>query len=69
VCNDRKAGTYTAAPHKRQEKQDGNFKYIETKYGAYITGYSGSSGILPQIPDKVNGLAVKALAKNYHSWG
>jgi hypothetical protein len=62
VCNDRKAGTYTADTQERRTKQDGDFQYIETKYGAYITGYKGSSGNRLQIPDKVAGLAVKALA-------
>jgi hypothetical protein len=61
VCNDRKAGTYTVDPQKRQEKKDGDFEYVETKYGAYITGYSGSSGNRLQIPEKVNALAVKAI--------
>jgi hypothetical protein len=62
VCNDRKAGTYAVDHQERQTKQDGDFPYIESKYGAYITGYRGSSGNRLQIPDKVNGLAVKAIA-------
>jgi GH24 family phage-related lysozyme (muramidase) len=61
MCNDRKAGTYTADSREPPVKQDGDFPYAETKYGAFIIGYTGSSGDGLRIPDRVNGLAVKAF--------
>ena len=65
ACNDRKAGVYTADIRQRYPDEDGDFEYIKTKYGACITGYSGSSGNRLQIPDTVGGLAVKAITGFY----
>jgi hypothetical protein len=61
VCNGRRAGTYALDAQRRPPKRDGDFEYIETKYGAFITGYYGSSGNRLVIPDRVKGLAVKAI--------
>ena len=61
VCNDRKAGTYTANRANSDRKTEADFQYIETQYGAFITGYTGSSGNRLIIPSRLGGLAVKAL--------
>jgi hypothetical protein len=60
MCNDRKAGTYTLDLKYRAPKQDGDFAYIATKYGAALTGYNGTPAAFP-IPEKAGGLAVKYL--------
>jgi hypothetical protein len=62
VCNDRKAGTYATNRAVGNVKKDGDFQYIETQYGAYVTGYTGSSGNRLIIPSKIANLPVKALS-------
>ncbi|GHU63120.1 hypothetical protein FACS189445_6360 [Spirochaetia bacterium] len=60
VCNDRKAGIYTPDLKYRAPKKDGDFEYIETKFGAALTGYNGTAASI-QIPEKAGGLVVKYL--------
>ncbi|GHV12259.1 hypothetical protein FACS189491_04920 [Spirochaetia bacterium] len=60
VCNDRKAGTYTPDLKYRAPKKDGDFEYIETKYGAALTGYNRTA-VAIQIPERAGGLTVKYL--------
>jgi hypothetical protein len=62
VCNDRRAGTYTANRAVTAEKTEADFRYIETQYGAFITNYTGSSGNRLEIPARLGGLAVKAIS-------
>jgi hypothetical protein len=64
ICNDRKGGTYTLnrGVGISNIKRDGDFQYIETPYGACITGYTGSSGNRLVIPSVIAGLTVKALS-------
>ncbi|MHC6203396.1 leucine-rich repeat domain-containing protein [Breznakiellaceae bacterium SP9] len=64
MANSRKAGTYQTDARNRPEKRDGDFGYIETKYGAYLTAYYGSSGNRLMIPEKLNGLTVTAIGDN-----
>jgi hypothetical protein len=59
-CNDRKAGTYTVDLKYRAPKESGEFKYVETRYGAAIIEYTGSATAV-RIPEKVNSLAVKYI--------
>ncbi|GHU50885.1 hypothetical protein FACS1894200_10650 [Spirochaetia bacterium] len=61
MANSRKAGTYQIDARDRTEKRDGDFGYIETKYGAYCTSYYGSSGNRLMIPETLNGLTVTAI--------
>jgi hypothetical protein len=66
-CNSRKSGTYAIdTATKFSPKRDGDFEYIETKYGAYLTKYYGSDKNLV-IPNKVNGLAVICIGENAFS--
>jgi hypothetical protein len=60
VCNDRKAGAYTPDLKYRTPKKDGDFEYIETRYGAALTKYTGTATAV-RLPEKVNGIAVKYL--------
>jgi hypothetical protein len=62
VCNDRKGGTYAANRAVGATKKEGDFQYIETQYGAYVTGYTGSSGNRLIIPSKIANLSVKAIS-------
>jgi hypothetical protein len=62
VCNDRKAGTYTANRAVGSAKTDSDFRYIETQYGAYLTGYTGSSGNRLIIPSRLANLPVKVIS-------
>ena len=62
VCNDRKGGTYATNRAIGNVKKDGDFQYVETQYGAYVTGYTGSSGNRLIIPSKIANLPVKALS-------
>jgi hypothetical protein len=59
-CNDRKAGTYTVDLKYREPKESGEFKYVETRYGAAITNYTGSATAV-RIPEKVGSLTVKYI--------
>jgi len=61
ACNDRKAGTYTANRAVAAEKTEGDFKYIETQYGAFITKYTGNAGNRLEIPSRLGGISVKAI--------
>ena len=61
VCNDRKAGTYTANRAVGAAKNEADFRYIETQYGAYITDYTGSSRNRLEIPARLGGISVKAI--------
>jgi hypothetical protein len=63
ACNDRKAGTYTPDLKYRAPKKDGDFEYIETRYGAALTKYTGEPSAI-RIPEKVNGLAVKHIGSH-----
>jgi hypothetical protein len=62
ACNDRKAGTYTANRAVAAVKTDADFRYIETQYGAFITGYTGNSGNRLEIPARLGNLPVKAIS-------
>jgi hypothetical protein len=62
ACNDRKAGTYTTNRAVAAEKTEADFKFIETQYGAFITGYTGSSGNRLEIPARLGNLPVKAIS-------
>ena len=62
VCNDRKAGTYATNRAIGNVKKEGDFQYIETQYGAYVTGYTGTSGNRLIIPSKIADLPVKVLS-------
>jgi hypothetical protein len=61
ACNDRKAGTYTLDLKYRAPKKDGDFEYIETRYGAALTKYTGTPTAV-RLPEKVGGIVVKHLA-------
>jgi hypothetical protein len=59
-CNDKKAGTYTVDLKYRAPKKDGDFEYVATRYGAALTGYTGSATAV-RLPEKAGGLSVKAV--------
>jgi hypothetical protein len=59
-CNDRKAGTYTVDLQYRAPRESEEFKYVETRYGAAITEYTGSATAV-RIPERVNDLTVKYI--------
>jgi tetratricopeptide (TPR) repeat protein len=58
-CNSRKAGTYTA--QARNIKTEGDYRYVETPYGAAISEYRGGPSNRLVIPEKIGGLAVKHI--------
>ena len=60
MCTGGQAGTYTPGLNDRTPKKDGDFEYIETRYGAALVKYNGMSSAL-RIPEQVKGLAVKYL--------
>jgi serine acetyltransferase len=62
MSNDRKAGTYNASA-RYTAKTEGDYQYIETRYGAVITRYSGSEGNRLQIPRTMGGVAVKGFGR------
>jgi hypothetical protein len=62
ACNDRKAETYTANRTRGSVKTEAGFRYYETQYGAFITGYTGSSVNRLEIPARLGNLPVKAIS-------
>jgi hypothetical protein len=60
ACNDRQAGTYLVN-RTISVKQEGDYQYVETPYGVYITGYSGSGENRLVIPDRLGTFPVKAV--------
>jgi hypothetical protein len=66
IANDRRAGTYTS-DMTSIEKRAGDHTYIETQYGAVLTGYRGSATRL-RIPAEIEGVVVKALAFSENSY-
>ena len=66
MCNDRKAGTYGASV-TYTAKTEGDYKFIETRYGAVIISYSGKEGNRLIIPKTLNGAAVKGIGDGTNS--
>jgi hypothetical protein len=60
MCNDRKAGTYDTSVFY-PDKREGDFRFIETKYGAVIKGISGGGGGRLIIPQQLGGTPVKGM--------
>ena len=60
MCNGRKAGTYDNLA-LYAEKTEGDYKFIQTKYGVVITGYTGNEGSRLQIPAKLGGVQVTGI--------
>jgi len=60
MCNGKKAGTYDVTVNYIPKK-DGDYEFIETKYGAVIILYTGSDVNRLQIPQKLGGAAVKGI--------
>ena len=61
IANGQKAGTYTTGMTSEQ-KEEGDWVYRTTQYGAVLGYYKGSSSRL-RIPAELGGAAVKALTK------
>jgi len=59
-CNSRKAGTYDATV-KYTEKEEGDYRFLESKYGAVITNYKGNEGSRLIIPGKLGASVVKGI--------
>jgi len=60
MCNNRRAGTYDAKV-KYDTKREGDYRFIETKYGSVIIEYTGSEGNRLIIPRQLGGAAVKGI--------
>jgi hypothetical protein len=58
-CNDRKAGTYVNSTYT--SKKEGDFEFVQTRYGAIITGYTSGKIDQLEIPRKLGGVAVKGI--------
>jgi hypothetical protein len=58
-CNDRRAGTYNTGDYA--SRNDGDYTFIETRYGVVITGYRGSGGNRLIIPGEMNGKPIKGI--------
>ena len=64
LCNSRKSGSYNVTVGLLEKKRENDFEYIETKYGAVITGpYSNPENRL-RIPQIIGGKDVKGIATN-----
>ncbi|WP_461255568.1 leucine-rich repeat domain-containing protein [Treponema sp. R80B11-R83G3] len=64
MCNNRKAGTYDNTV-KYSEKTEGDYTFVQTKYGAVIIKYKGGLQAV-QIPAKLGGTAVKGIDYGYY---
>jgi len=60
MCNSRKAATYDNLA-MYFEKKEGDYSFIQTKYGAVITNYTGNEGSRLQIPSKLGGVTVTGI--------
>ena len=63
MCNSRKAATYDNLA-VYAEKKEGDYSFIQTKYGVVITNYTGNEGNRLQIPGKLGGVAVTGIGEN-----
>jgi hypothetical protein len=59
-CNSAKAGTYDATV-RYTEKTEGDYRFVETKYGAVIVRYTGNDGNRLIIPGKLGNAVVKGI--------
>jgi len=59
-CNERKAGTYNASANY-PSKNNGDYTFIEGRYGVVFIEYKGSGGNRLIIPRELNGTAVKGI--------
>jgi len=66
MCNNRKAGTYDNKANY-PEKVEGDYQFIQTKYGAVITQYTGDEGSWIEIPAQLGDVAVKGISG--YVWG
>ena len=60
MCNGRKAGTYDNSA-VYAAKKEGDYSFIQTKYGAVITNYTGNEGSRLQIPGSLGGVTVTGI--------
>jgi hypothetical protein len=60
IAGGRKAGVYTLDKKERPVKTSDNLNYVETKYGAVITGGKDVTTRLA-VPEKIGNLPVKAV--------
>ncbi|GAB6393208.1 MAG: leucine-rich repeat domain-containing protein [Treponematales bacterium] len=67
IVNGRKAGTYTTSM-RYEGKEEGDFNYRVTEFGAVITSYNGN-GNRVRIPAELGGLAVKAIGESFNNRG
>jgi len=63
MCNSRKAATYDNLA-VYAEKKEGDYTFIQTKYGVVITNYNGNDGNRLQIPGKLGGVAVVGIGES-----
>jgi carbonic anhydrase/acetyltransferase-like protein (isoleucine patch superfamily) len=60
LCNGSRAETYDNTVNYA-EKTEGDYRFIETKYGVVITWYTGNEGSRLQIPGQLGRVAVKGI--------
>jgi len=60
MSNSRKAGTYDNTV-RYTEKTEGDYQFVQTKYGAVITRYNGFDGSRLDIPAQLGGAAVTGI--------
>jgi acetyltransferase-like isoleucine patch superfamily enzyme len=60
MCNSRKAGTYDNTV-RYNERSEGDYWFVLTKYGAVIIWYTGNEGSRLDIPARLGGAAVTGI--------
>jgi hypothetical protein len=60
LCNSKKAGTYDVTVTAAL-KQEGDYRFFETRYGAVISSYRGNEGNRLIIPGKLGNSVVKVI--------
>jgi len=65
LSNNRSSGTYALRSHP--SRTSGDYTFLETQYGAVITGYRGSEFNRLVIPSELNGIQVKGIGNGAFS--
>jgi hypothetical protein len=66
LCNDRKAGTYNEVTYA--SPKEGDFEFIQTRYGTIITGHIGGKVDRLEIPRQLGEMAVKGIIREAFSY-
>jgi len=65
MCNNRKAGTYNNLKENHPIKEEGDYEFLQTRYGSVIIDYKGNDVERIIIPQKLGGMPVKGIGSPY----